>query len=242
MSILQAEQVAEDVDTAQHEALARMIRDAVAVKRVIKWGYVRQFGGLYPSECDSIAAHTGSVGVLAVLIAAEYRAAILAECEVMINVEEVALMALFHDYGEGRSGDTGASSYSVRGFCNLHPLEREGLAASLSGLQVEERALRLWDDYRAYRTPEAIVVHIADNLEGLEKALHSARGSREVMADSFRIFEENLHIYKDRKEIDAKLGAVAGFLVANVLLPGRTLLTDAYSVRVPQTSVQSRQG
>ncbi|HTG37046.1 MAG TPA: HD domain-containing protein [Thermoanaerobaculia bacterium] len=209
-----------------------MIRDAVAVKRVIKWGYVRQFGGLYPAECDSVAAHSGSVGALAVLLAAEYRSVIQAACGVTIDIEEVALMALFHDYGEGRSGDTGASSYSVRGFCNLHPLEREGLVASLSGLQFEDRALQLWDDYRAYRTPEAIVVHIADNLEGMEKALHCARGSKEVVTDSFRIFEENLQIYESRKDVDDKLGAVANFLVKNVLLPGRILLADAYGAQI----------
>ncbi len=226
------QQIGESIatDVAQ-EALARMIRDAVAVKRVVKWGYVRQLGGLYPAECDSVAAHTGSVAVLAVMIAGEFRAAIQSVCGVTIAVEEVALMALFHDYGEGRSGDTGASSYSVRGFCNLHPLEREGLAASLAGMQVADRVLRLWDEYRSYRTPEAILVHIADNLEGLEKALHASRGSREVMADSLRIFEENLQIYEAKKAEDAKLGAVAEFLVTRALLPGRALLLDAYGVR-----------
>lgn len=218
------------------EVLTRVIRDAVAQKRVIKWGYVRQLGGLYPSECDSVAAHSNAVSALAVILAIEYGDALSAETGATLGLEEISLMATFHDYGEGRSGDTGASSFSVRGYCNLHPLEREGLAASLAGLKCQDRILRLWDDYRAYRTPEAILVHIADNLEGFEKALHAARGAREVIGDVLRLFNENLDIYASRKEIDEGLGRVAEFLVDKVLVPGHRILAAAYGVEIPGNS------
>ncbi|MCH8342401.1 MAG: HD domain-containing protein [Planctomycetes bacterium] len=210
--------------------LTRLIRDAVAHKRVVKWGYVRQLGGLYPSECDSIAAHSNSVAVLASLIAHQLGSEIESECGVVISAHDVILMATFHDYGEGRSGDTGASSYAIRGTCNLHSLEREGLQASLEGLKASKKIVGLFDDYRAYRTAESLIVHIADNLEGFEKALHAARGSREILDDVTRIFCENLKMYGNRNELDERLGLVANYLVNNVLIPGNQLTADAYGL------------
>lgn len=214
------------------EALSRVLRDAIAQKRIVKWGYVRQFGGLYPSECDSVAAHSNAVAALAVILATEYAERICEVSGISIDVGDVSVMGTFHDYGEGRSGDTGAASFAVRGYCNLHPLEREGLVTSLAGLKFEERALRLWDEYRRYATPEAVIVHIADNLEGLEKAFHAARGAREVVADALRISSENLQIYGDRSSVSEGLGKVAELLVREVLLPGRMLLADAYGITV----------
>jgi 5'-deoxynucleotidase YfbR-like HD superfamily hydrolase len=216
--------------------LERAIRDSIALKRMIKWGYVRQLGGLYASECDSVAAHSGAVAILAVMIADQHRKEIEDKFGVAISIEDVSLMALFHDFGEGRSGDTGALSFSLRGYCELHSLEREGLIASLNGQESLDRIVSLWDEYRGYTTPEAIVVHMADNLEGLEKALHAARGSREMLADGFRIFAGNLETYKRKKAEGGKVGEVAEYLVSNVLLPGRRFLLDGYGISRPDLS------
>jgi 5'-deoxynucleotidase YfbR-like HD superfamily hydrolase len=224
----------ESVALEEERILESAIRDSIALKRMIKWGYVRQFGGLYASECDSVAAHSGSVAILSLMIANQHRDRIQKECDVAISTEDVALMALFHDFGEGRSGDTGALSFSIRGRCELHSLEREGLIASLHGQPLRDRVLALFDEYRGYSTPEAIIVHMADNLEGFEKALHAARGSREVLADGFRILDGNRKIYKRKEDERGKLGAVAEYLVSNVLLPGRKILLESYGLSEPQ--------
>jgi len=133
-----------------------------------------------------------------------------------------------HDFGEGRSGDTGASSYAIRGLCNLHTLEREGLETSLRGLAFQKRALRMWDDFRAYRTPEALLVHVADNLEGFEKGLHASRGAKEILEDAFRVLEQNLQIYQRCHDIDEKLGQVAQYLLDRLLVPGTRIIANAY--------------
>jgi hypothetical protein len=144
--------------------LTHVIQDSIAQKRVIKWGYVRSFGGLYASECDTVVAHSSAVATLATMIGYEVAEEMNSVIGVKLNLDEMLLLATFHDLGEGRSGDTGASSHAVRGVCNLHSLEREGLQATVQDLKIEKRILGLFDDYRAYRTPESILVHIADNL------------------------------------------------------------------------------
>ncbi|VFN03956.1 MAG: HD domain-containing protein [Candidatus Kentron sp. G] len=129
---------------------------------------MRQFGGVYPSECDTVAGHSSAVSVLATVLAYEFSEELKSETGVELNLPDVTLMATFHDFGEARSGDTGVSSLSVHSVCKLFPLEREGLEANLKGLKISRRVLELFDDYRGYKTPEALSVHIADNLEGIE--------------------------------------------------------------------------
>src|SRR6266849_4619315 len=103
-----------------------IIFDAVAAKRSIKTGYVRQPGGLYPSQCDTVASHSHAVSLLSVTIAHEIKDD-LEKIGVRLNLERVATMAIFHDQGETRSGDTGATSYAVYGVCKLYNFEMEGL-------------------------------------------------------------------------------------------------------------------
>ena len=214
------------------DRLMSLIQDALAQKRVIKWGYVRAFGGLYASECDSVASHGHAVTVLAAVLAYEYEVEIKKATDVSINISDVLLMAMLHDFGEGRSGDTGASSHGIRGYCDLHALEKEALSESLRDLVVHDRALKLFDDYRAYRTPEAILVHIADNLEGFEKGIHSSRGTGPILSDVRRILLENLKIYQDRAEHGDKLHSITTFLVENILLPGVSGICKVYNVNL----------
>jgi 5'-deoxynucleotidase YfbR-like HD superfamily hydrolase len=209
-----------------------LVQDAIASKRVLKWGYARTFGGLYPSECDTVAAHAGAVTVLAAALATEVGSVLAAKFGVPPSLEDTLLMAAFHDFGEGRSGDTGAASHAIRGYCNLHALEREALDASLTGLGLHERALRLFDDYRAYRTVEALLVHVADTIEGFEKALHVARGMHTVLQNAQRIVIENLSIFHRRGEYDPVLGQVADYLANEVLVPCLQQLCEAYGVQL----------
>jgi 5'-deoxynucleotidase YfbR-like HD superfamily hydrolase len=220
-------------DSPEHsEWLPRLIFDAVAAKRVIKTGYVRQPGGLYPTQCDTVAAHSHTISVVAVTLASQLSGLLQEKFGVVLKLEDVALMAIFHDYGEAKSGDTGATSIAIYGTCKLYSLERDGLQASLAGLQFEEKIMHLFDDYRKYRTSEAVVVHVADNLEGFEKAIHSGRGSGRMLADMIRIFQENVAIYRQRRSLDRTLGDVADFLVDHVLVPGTQAIADAYELPV----------
>lgn len=218
------------MDVLDSRMLRRILGDAIAQKRVIKWGYVCQLGGLYPAQCDSVAAHGHAVTTIAAVLAYELAEGIEAKLGLTLDVADVVLMAAFHDFGEGRSGDTGATSIAIRGVCNLHSLEREGLEVSLSGLKIREKVLKLFDDYRAYGTSEATFVHVADNLEGYEKALHTARGAKEVVEDVERIFQQSLEIYRRRKEIEQSLGMLADFLVQSILLPGIQIIREAYGL------------
>ncbi len=213
-----------------HTRLAEIIKDAIAQKRVIKWGYVRQFGGLYPAECDSVAAHSSAVSVLATILSYEYADAIEASTGIRLCLDDIALLAIYHDVGEGRSGDTGAYSHAVRGVCNLHGLEREGLEATVLGLKIQKRVLKLFDDYRSYRTPEAIIVHVADNLEGFEKAVHSCHRSGLMLQQCVEITRENIAIYQHRSAVQSGLGKVCMFVLDNILVPGIKVICDAYGL------------
>jgi 5'-deoxynucleotidase YfbR-like HD superfamily hydrolase len=221
-----------------NQKLASCIFDSIASKRVVKTGYVRQPGGIYMNECDTIAAHSNAVSVLALQIAFEYADEIKDFAGVALELGDIAMMSIFHDFGETRSGDTGALSKSVYPdeSCKLHYLEREGLVASLSGLKIEPKAVSLFDDYRKYGTPEAIVVHVADNLEGFEKALHCARGSTLISENALEIIEENFEIYNRKKDQHPILGKVCDFLVIEVLSPGVQEILKAYRIEIPRVT------
>jgi len=212
------------------QKLKETIFDSIATKRTIKWGFVRHAGGLYPSQCDSVAAHSNSVATMTAIFAEEFADLVKEKAGVELNMNKATLMATFHDFGEGRSGDTGASSYSTRGVCNLHFLEREGLATSLKDCKIKDQILKLFDEYRAYNSPEAILVHMADNLEGVEKAIHSAKGYPELIQDTMRIFKENVGIYKTRIKVGDKLGKVTQVLMDTILVPGFQTIVDAYAL------------
>jgi len=215
------------------EILARTIFDTVASKRIVKTGFVAAPGGIYIHECDSVAAHSNAVAVLATIIACEFKDQIKDETGIEIDPGNIALMAIFHDFGETKSGDTGAQSKGVypADACKLHYLEREGLQTCLNGLKAETRVISSFDQYRTYNSPEAIIVHIADNLEGFEKALSSSRGTPGIMNMAIRIMKENLEIYSRKKDIDVNLGKVCTLMVEEVLLPGLQKIIDGYGYK-----------
>lgn len=211
-----------------NDRLLIVIRDAITQKRVIKWGYVRNFGGPHPGACDSVASHTAAVSALAVMMAYEIAEELERETGVKLNLQDVPLLAVFHDLGECRSGDTGASSHAVRGVCGLHALEREGLEAVMAGLKLKDRVMSFFDDYRSYSTPEAILVHVADNIEGFEKGLEVGHGCGESVDVAFSIVQENVNIYKTRCKANAQLGLVCDYMVEHLLKPSLLCIANAY--------------
>ncbi|GEM_PF-2826080 len=212
--------------------LRKAIFEAVAAKKILKTGYVRQPGGLYPAECDTVAAHSHTISVLSVLLASEIAEDLKKACGVELNLQDVAVLAIFHDYGEAKSGDTGAQSIAMYNVCKLHNLERDGLKSTVIDWKMADAIMKLYDDYRKYSTPEALAVHIADNLEGFEKALENFHNKPWVLENALRIFQENIQIYRRRKMFGEQLGNVSDFLVEQVLIPGMQALADTFRIGV----------
>jgi 5'-deoxynucleotidase YfbR-like HD superfamily hydrolase len=213
-----------------NDRLLEVVRDSLVQKRVVKWGYVRRFGGPHAAACDSVAAHTGAVATLAVILASECRQDLKEKTGADLDLGDVALLGLFHDLGECRSGDTGAAGHGISGTCNLYALEREGLASVMDQLVLAPRILALFDDYRAYRTPESIIVHIADNIEGFEKGLEISGGRGESADMAFAILRENVTLYHRRHEVIPTLGPVCKFAVSELLQPAITGIVKAYGL------------
>lgn len=183
------------------QILVDAILDAAATKRIVKTGYVRQAGGLYPGECDTVAGHSHAVAWPTILLAMELKD------EFPLDLARVLAMVITHDHGEGRSGDTGSSSMAVFGTCKLHHLEREGLATSLKGWKAESYILELFDEYRAYSSAEALVVHAADMLEGFEKSLQRGHVQPWMIQDMLiPILADNLRIFRSREGALAPIG------------------------------------
>ena len=221
---------------SQAERLLECIFDAVASKRVLKTGYVRHPGGLYPAQCDTVAGHSHAVSVIALVICFELRTALQGACAYSLNIQDVVLLAVIHDHGEGRSGDTGAQSMAMYGVCKLFSLERDALKASFEGLAVSETVLRLFDDYRKYSTPEALVVHAADVLEGFEKALEHFHDRPSLLTRSIETVQHNFHLFQDREALDDEtLKKVGAFLVDRVLRPCIRGLLQSYGL--PETLI-----
>lgn len=212
------------------EQFKKSIFDAIASKRILKTGFVGLPGGIYSSECDSIASHSNVVSILALNMAFECAEEIKTLADYDLNIEKIALMAIYHDFGETKSLDTGAQSKGIypNETCKLHYLEREGLTTCLSNMNIKDTIVGYFDDYRKYNSPEAILVHIADNIEGFEKAVYSARGNKPILELAFSILEENLTIYK-RKE-HPTLSKVSNFLVENYLSPTIRFIINTYQI------------
>lgn len=214
--------------------LGRFVIDAVAAKRAIKTGYVQMPGGLYPSDCDSVAGHSFTIAALALEIAHEIKEELDRAFKISLNLERVATLAIFHDYGEAKSGDPGAASHATYPgeACRLHSLERDGLLTTVKGGKIEGLVMDLYDEYRKYSTPESLVVHMADNLEGFEKALQGAHRSPVFLSTGLRIFSENVALYRGKHRVDKTLGKIAEHLAETILIPGTQELVNLYELGI----------
>ena len=216
------------------ERLAQAVFDSVAAKRQIKVGYVRQPGGLYPNECDTVGSHNYAVAILAAKMGYQLRDPLRTEVGVELDLKILMGLALFHDYGETRSLDTGAQIHALhdRGEayhqCQLKTDERLGLYRNVEGLTIESTAMEDFDHYVKRDTPEAIIVGVCDALEGFEKALHAGARIPGIYDDAFRILRENIALYRGKAHVDETLGKVANYVVDQILLPGAQKIVDAY--------------
>lgn len=72
---------------------------------------------------------------------------------------KTALLCLFHDLGEARTGDLNYVNQLYG-----KPRERDAVTDALRGTGLDE-ILDLWDEHHAAATPEAILAHDADQLD-----------------------------------------------------------------------------
>ena len=214
------------IDQKIKEKVGHVIFDAIASKRVLKTGYVRATDGLHPTECDTVAAHSHAISIAAVTVAYEVAEEVQKTCGVTLDLHRIAVLAIYHDHGEARSGDTASASHGIYGVCKLYDLEKAGLEASIKGFAIEKLVMELYEEYRKWSTAESLVVHAADMLEGLTKAVERRAHLRKVVDDAVEHFASDVLIFKNKKDSDME--KLADFLVHNVLLPGGQAIADAY--------------
>ncbi len=211
--------------------LLNVIQDAVDAKRVLKTGYVRGFGGISANSCDTIGSHGYAVGWIAYCMAYQL------SDEFDLSVGKILEIVMVHDQGESRSGDTGASSVAVFGTCKLHALERDGLAACVAGLACSDRAMALFDEYRAASSPEALVVRLADNLEGLEKGLQHGHNKPWIVEDTLMpILAYNVALFARR---EGNLRDI-GLRLAEMLISTAADLLSSYGIATSEDELAKR--
>lgn len=202
--------------------------EAADSKRVIKTGYLRGAAGLTASECDTVASHIQAVNIPTLLLGYELQD-LIQELGLTIDMCRLAFMSVFHDAGETRSGDTGSNSMAVFGSCKLHHLESQGLAAFTEGWLAQKLIMDLYDEYRGYSSVEALLVHTADIIEGLEKGLQTGH-CKPWLIDGMLlpILASNINIFRRREGDLAELGKV----LAEIILDTAVELFERYRVRV----------
>lgn len=216
------------------EILRRVIFDSISSKRQIKVGYVRQAGGLYANECDTVGAHNYAVAIFATQMGYELKEELEKKFSVVLDMEKLMRIALFHDYGETRSLDTGAQAHSLyegktaARHCELKTAERQGLFRNVEGLRVEQTAMEDFDTYVRRSSPEAMIVGVCDALEGFEKALHAGSNIPGIFSNGLRILKANVRLYRGKADVEKKLGEIGKFLVDEVLILGAEKILDEY--------------
>ncbi len=143
---------------------------AARLKGLYRQGWLQS--GVPAERCESVAAHTFGVALLALwLVPAHYP---------HLGLLKVVQMALIHDLGEAFVGDlTPADGVPA---AEKHRREARAVARLLDGLPNAADLLALWQEYEAGETPEARLVRQLDRLEmGLQAAGYRGAG---LLADA----------------------------------------------------------
>ncbi len=142
-------------------ALVQAYWHANQLKRLYRQGWLQH--GVPPEHCESVAAHTFGVALLALWIAPQYYP--------HLDLLKIIQMALIHDLGEAFVGDlTPADGVSA---AEKHRRESQAIARLLEGLPNAEALFALWQEYEANQSPEARLVRQLDRLEmGLQAEIY----------------------------------------------------------------------
>ncbi len=135
------------------------------LKQLYRQGWLRR--GAPEERCETVAEHTFSMAVLAMVIADAHFP--------HLDMTKLLRMVLLHDFGEIGAGDiTPADGVAAT---IKHARERESVAQVLGKLSVGAAYVDLWDEYEAGVTPEARYVKQIDRLDmALQAAVYQAQG------------------------------------------------------------------
>jgi putative hydrolase of HD superfamily len=181
----------------------RLFFETAHLKQLFRQGWLRA-GRPVPKEwCESVADHSFSVALLALVLAQDYFP--------QLDADRVVKLALIHDVAEARIGD-------ITPMDNIPEeqklaAERKAMEELFEAFPNRDRYLALWEEQAARKTPEARLVHQIDKLEMVLQASvyehHGANGLQEfydyvrgrMREEPLReIFAELLEIREDRSE------------------------------------------
>ncbi|GAB4528942.1 MAG: hypothetical protein Fur0018_15290 [Anaerolineales bacterium] len=152
------------------------------LKRLYRQGWLQH--GVPPERCESVAAHTFGVALLALWLIPEHYP--------HLDLLKAVQMALIHDLGEAFVGDLtprdGVSS------AEKHRREAEAIARLLEGLPNAAPLFALWQEYEASETPEAQLIHQLDRLEmGLQASVYAREGALQTPDTFYTSAADALH-------------------------------------------------
>jgi len=132
------------------------------LKQLFRQGWLHR--GLSSEKCESVADHSFSTAILALLIRDTHFPD--------LDLLKVVLMTMLHEVGEIYAGDiTPGDGVQAD---EKHRREWESATQVLEKLSGGSRYITLWEEYEAGETPEARFVRQIDRLEmGLQAAIYA---------------------------------------------------------------------
>ncbi len=135
-------------------------RQALLLKHLHRAGWIRR--DVPPDRCESVAAHSFGVALLAWWLIEEY--------DFDLDRDKVLRLALIHDLGEVHAGDiTPLDGVSAE---DKHAREESGLRKITATLAQGESLTDLWKEYATQASPEARFVREVDRLDMAFQAAH----------------------------------------------------------------------
>lgn len=155
---------------------------AAGLKRLYRQGWLQH--GVPPERCESVAAHTFGVALLALwIVPAHYP---------RLDLLKTVQMALIHDLGEAFVGDLTPRDGLAPD--EKHRREAVAVARLLEGLPNAAELLALWQEYEAGETPEARLVRQLDRLEmGLQASVYAREGVLQTPGTFYESAANALH-------------------------------------------------
>jgi putative hydrolases of HD superfamily len=135
------------------------------LKQLYRQGWLSK--GMSRERCETVAEHTFSMAVLAMLLADAYFP--------QLDALRVLRLVLLHDIGEVHAGDiTPADQVDAN---EKHRLERDSVQQVMTGIPNAAQYLALWQEYEDGSTAEARFVKQIDRLEmGLQAGVYQLQG------------------------------------------------------------------
>ncbi len=164
------------------------------LKHLYRQGWLQR--GVSELLCESVAEHTFSVALLAMLLVDCYYPE--------LDPLKVLRLCLLHDLGEIDAGDITPENAVPQN--EKRQREIRSLKRLLRGFKVREQYVQLWEEYDQGHTPEAAFVRQVEKLEMTLQA--SVYESHELadLADFFASAKKEIHDPRLRRILDVLQG------------------------------------